>query len=57
MIDYEFIEIQKQRMIEYIENHLSCEVTPTLENEISRIMFQIAMNENRPDKKPGKPQR
>jgi hypothetical protein len=57
MIDYEFIEIQKQRMIEYIESHLSCMVTPALENEISRILFQIAMNENRHDMKPGKSQR
>jgi hypothetical protein len=44
-------------MIEYIESHLSCLVTPALENEISRILFQIAMNENRHDMKPGKSQR
>lgn len=50
MIDYEFIEIQKQRIVEYIEGHFSCTIPEKLANEISRVLHQIAMNENRPDK-------
>ncbi|HON78794.1 MAG TPA: hypothetical protein PK544_09910 [Spirochaetota bacterium] len=55
MIDYDFIEIQKQRIIEYIEGHFSRNVPEKLEHEISRVLHQIAMNENKAvTEKPGK---
>jgi hypothetical protein len=45
MADTEFIELQKSRLIQNIERCFSMPVPPELEDEISRILHQIASNE------------
>ncbi len=45
MADTEFIELQKSRLIQNIERYFAMPVPPELEDEISRILHQIASNE------------
>ena len=45
MVDYEFIENQKQRLIELVEKDMQIPISSELEKEISRILHQVASNE------------